>query len=58
VLFAFISCIGVGWSHGKEKLQGKLDFAKGSWYANPLYNNPSDDEELIKQWPTFLWSVA
>jgi len=28
----------VGWSHGKEKLEGlnKFDLAKGSFYANPL----------------------
>ena len=27
----------VGWSHGREKLEGdKLDFSKGSYYANPL----------------------
>ena len=27
----------VGWSHGREKLEGdKLDFSKGSFYANPL----------------------
>jgi isopenicillin N synthase-like dioxygenase len=27
----------VGWSHGREKLEGdKLDFSKASYYANPL----------------------
>lgn len=27
----------VGWSHGREKLQGdRYDFSKGSFYANPL----------------------
>lgn len=27
----------VGWSHGREKLEGdKPDFSKGSYYANPL----------------------
>ncbi|KAL3763195.1 hypothetical protein ACHAW5_005092 [Stephanodiscus triporus] len=27
----------VGWSHGREKLEGdKLDYSKGSFYANPL----------------------
>jgi hypothetical protein len=27
----------VGWSHGREKLEGdRLDFSKGSFYANPL----------------------
>lgn len=30
----------VGWSHGKEKVEGdKLDLAKGSFYANPLTDN-------------------
>ncbi|KAL7531320.1 hypothetical protein ACHAXR_003976, partial [Thalassiosira sp. AJA248-18] len=30
----------VGWSHGREKLEGdKLDFSKGSFYANPLTEN-------------------
>ena len=26
----------VGWSHGREKLEDKYDFSKGSFYANPL----------------------
>ena len=30
----------VGWSHGKEKLGDKPDFAKGSFYANPLFDEP------------------
>jgi len=30
----------VGWSHGREKLEGsKLDYSKGSFYANPLTEN-------------------
>merc|ERR1712080_320815 len=29
----------VGWSRGKEKFRGKPDFAKGSFFANPLYDN-------------------
>ena len=30
----------VGWSHGREKLEGdKPDFSKGSFYANPLTDN-------------------
>ena len=43
-----------GWSHGKEKLQGKPDVSKGSFYANPQYDKPVDDEELIKQYPAFV----
>lgn len=26
-----------GWSRGREKFKGKVDTAKGSWYANGLY---------------------
>jgi hypothetical protein len=34
----------VGWSHGKEKLEGgKLDTSKGSFYANPLTDDPMGD---------------
>ena len=45
----------VGWSYGNEKLQGnKPDYAKGSYYANPLVDVPSDDKELIKKFPSFL----
>lgn len=43
-----------GWSHGKECLQGVPDLSKGSYYANPQYDKPSDDEELIKKYPSFL----
>ena len=27
-----------GWSCGKEKLQGRPDYSKGSYYNNPLYD--------------------
>ena len=43
-----------GWSHGKENLQGVPDYAKGSFYANPQYDRPSDDESLIEKYPAFL----
>lgn len=50
----------VGWSHGKEKLGDKPDFAKGSFYANPLYDDAATQEEREKYpffnpkniWPT------
>ena len=42
-----------GWSHGKEKLQGRPDFAKGSYYANPVETVPFKDEAIVKEWPTF-----
>lgn len=43
-----------GWSHGKEKLQGKPDISKGSYYANPQYDEPTTDAELIKKYPAFV----
>ncbi len=43
-----------GWSLGKEKLEGKPDTAKGSYYANPQYDKPVDDEEIIKKYPGFV----
>ena len=57
----------VGWSHGKEKLEGdKLDMGKGSFYANPLTDSPiesilkrdfdeeEEEEELKKRRNEFL----
>jgi len=43
-----------GWSHGKEKLQGKPDVSKGSYYANPQYDKPVDDEEIIEKYSSFV----
>ena len=43
-----------GWSHGQEKLQGKPDLSKGSYYANPQYDRPIDDEEIIKSHEPFV----
>eukprot|EP01088_Endostelium_zonatum_P016378 TRINITY_DN4402_c0_g1_i1.p1 TRINITY_DN4402_c0_g1~~TRINITY_DN4402_c0_g1_i1.p1 ORF type:complete len:387 (+),score=78.07 TRINITY_DN4402_c0_g1_i1:159-1319(+) len=41
-----------GWSHGKEILvPGKYDTFKGSFYANPQYDTPTDDPEMIKNYP-------
>ena len=31
-----------GWSHGKEKLEGRPDLAKGSYYNNPIHDAPCD----------------
>jgi len=49
----------VGWSHGKEKLGDKPDLAKGSFYANPLFDDPAPDEETYKAnpyaYPKNLW---
>jgi len=51
----------VGWSHGKEKLaRSQPDFSKGSFYANPVTNDPTNgNQEWITQYPAFyhpnLW---
>lgn len=44
------SLYGAGWSHGKEKLGDKPDFAKGSFYFNPLSDLPGT-EELREKYP-------
>jgi isopenicillin N synthase-like dioxygenase len=48
-----------GWSHGRETLAGKPDLAKGSYYANPLYDEPFTDAALVEKFPSFcapnLW---
>lgn len=43
-----------GWSHGVEVLaKGQPDLAKGSFYANPIADQPVTDPELVKQFPSF-----
>ncbi|XP_057545600.1 uncharacterized protein LOC130824563 isoform X2 [Amaranthus tricolor] len=43
-----------GWSHGKEKLEsGKPDMLKGSFYANPILDVPTTDQNLIKRYPAY-----
>ena len=54
------SSYSVGWSHGKEILEGgKPDLFKGSFYANPLVNRPTEDVELMRAHPSYcrpnLW---
>ena len=44
------SMFNAGWSHGKEKLGDKPDFAKGSFYFNPLSDKPGSAEDR-KQYP-------
>lgn len=35
-----------GWSHGKEILEGgQPDLYKGSFYANPFEDNPTDNQK-------------
>lgn len=41
-----------GWSHGREMFKGIPDTCKGSFYANPLYDDPSlGDSQLIQKYP-------
>ncbi|KAI8906013.1 hypothetical protein EDD86DRAFT_193442 [Gorgonomyces haynaldii] len=54
------SVYSFGWSHGKEIMNGKPDFAKGSYYNNPIYDTPSNsDPEYLKKYPEYahpnLW---
>mmetsp|Transcript_3834 Transcript_3834/g.14531 ORF Transcript_3834/g.14531 Transcript_3834/m.14531 type:complete len:364 (-) Transcript_3834:166-1257(-) len=42
-----------GWSHGKETFNGKLDFAKGSFYANPTMDVSTNDQLLKEKAPFF-----
>lgn len=46
------SSYSYGWSHGKEKLtDGRTDNAKGSYYANPVFDKLTTDENLKNQFP-------
>eukprot|EP00931_Biecheleriopsis_adriatica_P050262 TRINITY_DN29091_c0_g1_i1.p1 TRINITY_DN29091_c0_g1~~TRINITY_DN29091_c0_g1_i1.p1 ORF type:complete len:385 (-),score=74.12 TRINITY_DN29091_c0_g1_i1:58-1191(-) len=38
----------VGWSRGREKFKGKPDDSKGSFYANPLFDDPADGDEALR----------
>lgn len=43
-----------GWSHGKEKLEsGQPDKFKGSFYANPIVDVPTNVEALIQRYPSY-----
>ena len=42
------SMYNAGWSHGKEKLGDEPDFAKASYYFNPLTDKPGTDAEREK----------
>eukprot|EP00913_Durusdinium_trenchii_P010455 g9802.t1 len=46
------SMYNAGWSHGKEKLGDKPDFAKGSFYFNPLSDTPGTEDDMAK----FPWA--
>eukprot|EP00854_Cymbomonas_tetramitiformis_P003145 gene3145-3987_t len=48
------SSYSFGWSHGKETLEGGVpDLFKGSYYANPKYDAPTQDPELIERYPSY-----
>jgi len=42
-----------GWSHGKEIMNGKPDTMKGSYYANPIVDDPNVSEDLKHQFPEY-----
>jgi isopenicillin N synthase-like dioxygenase len=48
------SSYSFGWSHGKENLQGKPDVSKGSFYANPQFDRPVDDDLVIAKHAPFV----
>jgi hypothetical protein len=50
-----VSNYNIGWSHGKEKIGGgKFDLLKGSFYANPIKDIPSDNVMLVDKYPDTL----
>ncbi|KAI8999268.1 hypothetical protein BC832DRAFT_564677 [Gaertneriomyces semiglobifer] len=43
-----------GWSHGKEIMNGKRDWAKGSFYNNPVYDfGDHPDPEYAQKFPEY-----
>ncbi|KAF9386440.1 hypothetical protein CPB97_003705 [Podila verticillata] len=42
-----------GWSCGKEIMNGKPDVSKGSYYANPIMDEPETSSLLQKQFPEY-----
>lgn len=52
------SLYNAGWSHGREKLSAEPDFAKASYYFNPLVDVPGTQEERDKypaSYPSNKW---
>ncbi len=48
------SSYNFGWSHGKEALVGgRPDVHKGSYYANPVHDEVTADEDLMRQYPSY-----
>ncbi|KAG0255481.1 hypothetical protein BG011_005091 [Mortierella polycephala] len=42
-----------GWSCGKEIMNGKPDVSKGSYYANPIMDEPESSKALQEQFPEY-----
>lgn len=42
-----------GWSHGKEIMNGKPDTLKGSYYANPVIDNPDVSQKEREAFPEY-----
>ncbi|KAF9082937.1 hypothetical protein BGX29_007703 [Mortierella sp. GBA35] len=42
-----------GWSCGKEIMNGKPDVSKGSYYANPMMDEPEASKVLQEQFPEY-----
>lgn len=54
------SLYNAGWSRGKEKLGDKPDYAKASYYFNPLTDTPGTEEERTKypaSYPCNKWPL-
>lgn len=48
------SAFNFGWSHGREAMRdGQKDTHKGSYYANPLHDVPTQDPSLIAEFPSY-----
>lgn len=44
-------CYHVGWSRGKESFKGQLDYAKGSYYGNPRFDEPGAGDADADKYP-------
>mmetsp|Transcript_15166 Transcript_15166/g.23098 ORF Transcript_15166/g.23098 Transcript_15166/m.23098 type:complete len:326 (+) Transcript_15166:171-1148(+) len=56
------SMYNAGWSHGKEMIKpGQPDLAKGSFYFNPLVDQPGTEEERARfpmSYPKNVWPTS
>jgi isopenicillin N synthase-like dioxygenase len=58
-----LSSYNCGWSQGREKLEnGAPDLNKGSFYANPLTDRPTEDPRLLEEQPAYcrpnIWPTS